>query len=111
MLLLKNYLGSIYRIIRNSAFYINNRRFIHAFFQENGYLQIESFNLGKWHHDLYLFTAMDMDGCSVFIKLTNLPIILKNENRAYKKLQKNSYLKIIGNSSPLLFQLLIILTI
>ncbi len=87
------YLSLIYRTIKNQIFSVKNKSFIHGFFNENGYHQIKPFNLSKWHHDLYLFTAEDKKGNPVFIKLTNLPRILKNENRAYKKLQKNSYLK------------------
>jgi|TARA_R110000744_G_scaffold31677_1_gene74351 serine/threonine protein kinase len=93
MSFLRYYLSLIYRTIKNRVFYIKNRSFIHRFFNENGYHQIKTFNLSKWHHDLYLFTAVDKVGDPVFIKFTNLPRVLKNENRAYKKLQKNSFLK------------------
>ncbi|WP_420603499.1 hypothetical protein [Flagellimonas sp.] len=89
----KSSLGSIYRSIKNRFFYYRKKNFIHGFFKENGYSNIKPFNLHKWHHDLYLFTAMDKDGKPVFIKLTNLPRILKNENRAYKKIRKNDILK------------------
>ncbi len=49
--------------------------------------------MNSWHHNLYLFTAEDRNGDKVFIKLTNLPRILKNENRVYKKLRKDPFLK------------------
>ncbi len=91
--MLRNLLAPIYREIKNRIFYLRNRKFIQGFFQENGYHKAKPFNLNKWHHDLYLFTAVGKDGDPVFIKLTNLPRILKNENRAYKKLKKNDYLK------------------
>lgn len=91
--LLKNLLGPLYRTTKNRIFYLKKKRFIHQFFEENGYTQIKPFNLNKWHHHLYLFTAEDESGEEVFIKLTNLPRILKNENRAYKKLKKNEFLK------------------
>ncbi|TLP80751.1 protein kinase family protein [Maribacter sp. ACAM166] len=93
MSFLRYYLSLIYRTIKNLVFHIKNRSFINGFFQENGYHQTKPFNLSKWHHELYLFTAEDKKGNPVFIKLTNLPRILKNENRAYKKLRKKSYLK------------------
>ncbi|WP_165749405.1 protein kinase family protein [Cellulophaga sp. Z1A5H] len=93
MSFLRYYLSLLYRTIKNKVFYNKNKGFIIKFFQENGYNQTKPFNINKWHHDLYLFTAIDNNGSQVFIKLTNLPRILKNENRAYKKLRKNSYLK------------------
>jgi len=92
MSFLKYYLSLIYRTIKNRVYYIKNRSFIHELFQENGYQEIKPFNLSKWHHDLYLFTAIAKDLDPVFIKITNLPRLLKNENKAYKKLQKNKYL-------------------
>lgn len=91
--LLKTVLRKIYREVKNRRFYLNNKKFIHGFFQENGFYSTKPFNLNNWHHDLYLFTAIAKDGSPVFIKLTNLPRILKNENRAYKKLRKNPFLK------------------
>ncbi|WP_424004031.1 hypothetical protein [Maribacter sp. IgM3_T14_3] len=93
MALLRNLLTAVYRNLKNGRFYLKNKKFIVGFFKENGYHQIKTFNLSKWHHDLYLFTAVDKVGDPVFIKFTNLPRILKNENRAYKKLQKNDFLK------------------
>lgn len=93
MAILKHYLRLIYNAVKNRVFYFKKKRFIHGFFKENGYEKIKPFNLVKWHHDLYLFTANDKNREEVFIKLTNLPRILKNENRAYKKLQNNNYLK------------------
>lgn len=86
-------LRTIYREVKNRLFYLGNRRFIHGFYQENGYIKTQPFNLNSWHHNLYLFTAEDGNGDKVFIKLTNLPRILKNENQAYKKLRKDTFLK------------------
>lgn len=90
---IKNVLRKIYREVKNRGFYLKKKKFINHFFQENGFYNTKPFNLNKWHHDLYLFTATAKDGDPVFIKLTNLPRILKNENRAYKKLRKNPFLK------------------
>lgn len=86
------YLGRFYRFLKNKTFYVKHRGFIKGFFNEHGFDQIKTFNLAKWHHDLYLFTARDESGGLVFIKMTNLPRILKNENRAYKKLKKDNFL-------------------
>jgi serine/threonine protein kinase len=93
MKLIKNLLRKIYREVKNRKFYLQKRRFIYNFFKDNGFYNTKPFNLNKWHHNLYLFTAQDKLGQEVFIKLTNLPRILKNENRAYKKLKKNEFLK------------------
>lgn len=90
---IKNVLRRIYREVKNRRFYLKNKKFIHGFFQENGFYNTKPFNLNNWHHDLYLFTGTAKDGDPVFIKFTNLPRILKNENRAYKKLRKNPFLK------------------
>jgi serine/threonine protein kinase len=93
MLFLKHHVGTIIRGIKNRYFYINNRKFIKGFFDDHGYKKVKPFNIQKWHHSLFLFTALDKNDVPIFIKLTNLPRILKNENKAYKKLQKNTFLK------------------
>ncbi|PCJ97712.1 MAG: hypothetical protein COA50_04535 [Flavobacteriaceae bacterium] len=93
MLLLKYYIGNIVRAIKNRIFYLRKGKFIRDFFNEYGYKKTKPFIIHKWHHNLFLFTAIDKMNAPVFIKLTNLPRILKNENRAYKKLLKNDFLK------------------
>lgn len=93
MSLVRYYIGPIARTIKNGFFYFKKREFIQEFLDDHGYTRIKPFNLSKWHHELYLFTATDKNGEEVFIKLTNLDRLLKNENRAYKKLQRNDFLK------------------
>lgn len=91
--LFKTYVSSFLKIISNRIYYLGNKNSIHSFLKENGFRKIKPFNLNKWHHDLSLFTAKDDNGNNVFIKFTELERILENENSAYKKLQKNDYLK------------------
>lgn len=90
---LKIIVGAIVRTKNNLVFYHKEKRFIFNFFKDFGYTKTKPFNLSKWHHDLFLFTAKDENDNNVFIKLTSLERILKNENRAYKKLSKNHFLK------------------
>lgn len=54
---------------------------------------MKPFNLRKWHHQLYLFTAKYQNAESVFIKLTDLEVILSNENEAYRRFKENNFLK------------------
>lgn len=82
-----------FRAVKNTVFYLEHRNFILSFFKDYEYVKIKPFNLFKWHHDLFLFTGEDNQGEKVFIKLTKLKRILKNENQAYKKLIKNGFLK------------------
>lgn len=93
MSLVRYYLGPTVRIFKNLFFYFKKRKFIQEFLGDYGYLKVKTFNFHKWHHGLYLFTATDKNGEEVFIKLTKLDRLLKNENRAYKKLKSNDFLK------------------
>lgn len=82
-----------FKAIKNTVYYLRNKKLILDFFKDYGYIKIKPFNLFKWHHDLFLFTGQDELGEKVFIKLTRLRRILKNENQAYKRLMKNDFLK------------------
>tara|TARA_R110000868_G_scaffold82956_10_gene234160 strand:+ start:58372 stop:59145 length:774 start_codon:yes stop_codon:yes gene_type:complete len=91
--MIRQYVGSLKRTLKNRLYYSKKRKFIHSFFNQFGYTKVKPFNLDKWHHDLDLFTAKDKHGDEVFIKFTKLERILKNENRAYKIMQRNAVLK------------------
>lgn len=93
MSFVRHYIGHFLRVKDNVVFYLRKRKFVLDFFKECGYTRIKPFNFFKWHHNLFLFTAMNGYGDSVFVKLSKIKRVIKNENKAYKKLRKNAFLE------------------
>ena len=84
---------SWYRALRNARIYRRERTGILKILSKRGYTSIRPFQRSKWHHQMYLFTAQSPEKEEVFIKLTRLSRLLKNENKVYRRLSKNAFLK------------------
>ncbi len=84
---------SWYRALRNARIYRRERAGILEILSKRGYTSIRPFQRSKWHHQIYLFTALSPEKEEVFIKLTQLSRLLKNENKVYRRLSKNAFLK------------------
>ncbi len=93
MSFVKYYINFCLLTISNFLFYLKNKKEISSALKEHGCTDVKPFKMYRWHHDLYLFTAYNKLKNKVFVKFSLKKGILKNENRAYKILEKNEFFK------------------
>tara|TARA_B110000971_G_C20040036_1_gene517472 strand:- start:4695 stop:5474 length:780 start_codon:yes stop_codon:yes gene_type:complete len=80
---LKYYILLLIRVINSNFFYFRNKKKISKILLSKGVSGVKPFNKNRWHHNLYTFTGVFLFNQKVFIKVSNVPGVLSNENEAY----------------------------